>query len=265
MSSSFWQWVQVGEGPLVASAIHDGHALRREVEERIALSEPDRLREEDPYTIRWTEVAPNRIHVFRSRFEVDLNRPRDKAVYRRPEDAWNLQVWKKEPPESMIAASLEEYDAFYAGVEARLRELERRHGHFVLLDIHSYNHRRGGPEASPEDYEENPEVNVGTGSLDRGRWGKLVDRFMGDLRSAKGFEAALDVRENVKFLGGNFPRWVHRTFPGTGCALALEFKKIFMDEWSGFPEEDRISAIRDALAGTVPGLLEELAGMGRAR
>ncbi|MFO1464031.1 MAG: N-formylglutamate amidohydrolase [bacterium] len=259
----FWEWLEIGEGPLVASAIHDGHQLRPEVAEGIALSELERLREEDPFTSLWTEVAPQRIRVYRSRFEVDLNRPRAQAVYLRPEDAWGLRVWREEPAESLLTASLVEYDAFYAGVEARLRELVRRHGRFVLFDIHSYNHRRGGPEATPEDPEENPEVNVGTGSLDRVRWGSLVDRFIADLRAADCLGAALDVRENVKFFGGNFPRWVHRTFPETGCALALEFKKIFMDEWSGAPDRARIEAIRAALAATVPGVLAELEKMGR--
>ena len=30
----------------------------------------------------------------RSRFEVDLNRPREEAVYRVPEDCWGLDVWR---------------------------------------------------------------------------------------------------------------------------------------------------------------------------
>jgi hypothetical protein len=32
----------------------------------------------------------------RSRFEVDLNRPRREAVYRIPEDAWGLDIWRDE-------------------------------------------------------------------------------------------------------------------------------------------------------------------------
>jgi hypothetical protein len=66
------------------------------------------------------------------------------------------------------------------------------------------------------------------------------------------------VRENVKFKGGQFPAWVHQTFPGSGCALAIEVKKFFMDEWTGKPDRDLIGAIRDALRSTVPGVLQEL-------
>ena len=42
-----WQIVR-GDSPLVATAIHDGHRLRPEVAEMMALSDTDRLREEDP-------------------------------------------------------------------------------------------------------------------------------------------------------------------------------------------------------------------------
>jgi len=265
LKAPVWKWVQQGEGPLVASAIHDGHDLRPEVAAQIVLPEEDRRREEDPFTARWTEVAPQRLLVFRSRFEVDLNRPRELAVYRRPEDSWNLQVWAAPPSDSLIAASLQEYDDFYAGVELKLRELTRRHGRFVLFDIHSYNHRRGGIGSAPEDLEKNPEVNVGTASVDRKLWGTLVDRFVAELRAADFLGGHLDVRENVKFFGGNFPRWVHRTFPGSGCALALEFKKIFMDEWSGEPSERNLQAVGAALASTVPGVLEELEKIGGPR
>lgn len=265
MVQPFWEWRSLGEGPLVASAIHDGHELRPEVAERLALSAAERRREEDPFTVEWTAVAPHRILVSRSRFEVDLNRPRDRAVYLAPEDAWGLRVWKEPPSEKILRDSLREYDAFYAGVEERLRGLERRHGRFVLFDIHSYNHRRGHPAAPPEDTEKNPQVNVGTASADRARWGRLIERFVSDLSAADFLGTRLDVRENVKFFGGNFPRWVHKAFPETGCALALEFKKIFMDEWSGVPDPKKIEAIRAALAATAPGVLEELAKMGGTR
>ena len=49
-----------GEGPIVATAIHDGHALRDECHACIGLDEETRLREEDPYTGRIAEVAPTR-------------------------------------------------------------------------------------------------------------------------------------------------------------------------------------------------------------
>jgi N-formylglutamate deformylase len=247
-----------GDSPLVAAAIHNGHEVRPEVEERLALSEAQRLREEDPFTGEWAEVAETRIVVYRSRFEVDLNRPREEAVYREPADAWGLPVWKVKPSEAIVAGSLAEYDAFYAEVARTFTELARRFGRFVVFDLHSYNYRREGPEAPPADPEANPEVNVGTGTMDRDRWAPLVDRFIADLRAFDFLGRHLDVRENVKFKGRQFARWTHEMFPHAGCVLSLEFKKFFMDEWTGKPDRVPLEAIRQALQATVPGVLDAL-------
>jgi hypothetical protein len=252
-------WKFIGENsPLVATAIHAGHALRAEVVSIMQLSEADRLREEDPFTEAWTEVAGTRIVGLHSRFEVDLNRPRQKAIYLEPEDAWGLQVWREKPSPDIVAGSLAQYDAFYAEVRRVLTGLEQQFGRFIVFDLHSYNHRRAGPAGPAADPAENPEVNVGTGTLDRSRWGPVVDRFIKDLGSFDFLGRHLDVRENVRFFGGQFPRWIHQTFPETGCALAIEFKKFFMDEWTGEPDLVQINIIREALQSTVPGVLEEL-------
>jgi N-formylglutamate amidohydrolase len=250
--------LETGEGPLVATAVHHGHALRREVAELIALSPEERLREEDPFTAEWTALAPTRVVGHRSRFEIDLNRPRDEAFYRGPADAWGLDVWKSPPPEDLIARSLAEHDAFYAALRDVLARTEEREGGFVLFDLHSYNHRRDGPQGPPADPTKNPQVNIGTGSMDRERWAPLVDRFIADLRAFDFPGGALDVRENVKFLGRRVAQSVHEAFPRTGCALAIEVKKFFMDEWTAEVDRERFEAVGAALASTVPGVLQEL-------
>jgi N-formylglutamate deformylase len=247
-----------GASPIIATAIHAGHEVRPEVARLLALSEPDRLREEDPFTDRWTAVAPTRVNVHRSRFEVDLNRPRDKAVYRAPEDSFGLVVWKEPPPEEIVRASLDTYDAFYAEMRYLCDAAEADYGRFVLLDIHSYNHRRAGADAPVDDPQKNPEINVGTGSMDRERWGSLVDRFMADVAAAPFEGGHLDVRENVRFKGGNLSRWVHESYPTTGCALAIEVKKIFMDEWTGREDEAALVSLLEVFRAAVPGLLEEI-------
>lgn len=248
-----------GDGPIVATAIHDGHAVRPEIAERLALDAPTRLREEDPFTGRLAAVAPTCLVALRSRFEVDLNRRREQAVYRVGADAWGLEVWREPCSTELIGRSLAVYDEFYAALERVLRERERRHGRFVVLDVHSYNHRRHGPDGPPADPAGNPEVNVGTGTVDRARWGPLVDRFCADLRAVEVGGRCLDVRENVKFRGGAMAAWIHRTFPTSGVALAIELKKTFMDEWSGRPDEQHLDALARALTATLPGLTESLA------
>jgi N-formylglutamate deformylase len=248
-----------GDGPLVATAIHHGHAIREELRNRCALSEAERLREEDPFTGEWTAVAGARVVVHRSRFEVDLNRPRARAVYLEPGDAWGLEVWREPPTPEMVDLSRSLHDSFYAELTNLLREKVARHGRFVLFDLHSYNHRRAGPEGPPAAPEENPEVNVGTGNLDREPWTPVVDAFLTALGGFDFRGRRLDVRENVKFRGGYVSKWVQKEFPGTGCALAIEFKKFFMDEWTGQPVPETMETIVRALASTVSPVLAALA------
>ncbi|MDQ3952640.1 MAG: N-formylglutamate amidohydrolase [Actinomycetota bacterium] len=245
--------VTVGEGPVAAVAIHNGHDIRPDLEDLVALDDERRRREEDPFTERLAAVVPTRIVVHRSRFEVDLNRDRDDAVCVVPEECWDLHVWASPPDDRVLEEARRIYDRFYAQLEQLLRGIVARYERFAVLDVHSYNHRRGGPNAPPADPAQNPEVNVGTGSMPRDRWAHLVERFVDDLAGC-----GLDVRENVKFRGRRLAAFVHETFPDSGCCLAIEFKKMFMDELTGELFEPELRRLERCLAGTLPGLRESL-------
>jgi N-formylglutamate deformylase len=247
-----------GTDPIVVTAIHSGHALREELQEIMLLSEDERLREEDPFTDAWIAVSDNYLLPERSRFEVDLNRDRDEAVYIKPEDAWGLKLWKTPPSWQMVNRSLQEYDSFYNELRKVFDEMQARHGRFVIFDLHAYNYRRHGPQEPPEPAEENPEINVGTATMDRAFWGALVERFIADLRRFDFLGRHLDVRENVKFKGRHFAQWTHDNYPNVACLLAIEFKKFYMNEWSGLGDPVQIQAIRQALASTIPGIKESL-------
>lgn len=257
MNDERWDII-TGDSPVIATAIHNGHELRSELKSLCALDDSTRLREEDPYTDFWTSVAPTRIIPKNSRFEVDLNRDRRDAVYIHPEDAWGLHIWKQPLTQEMVQRSLDYYDAFYANVQQIADKIKDKHGKFIVLDLHSYNHRRGGPDAPPADPTKNPEVNVGTGTMDRLRWAPLVDRCIQDLAAFDYVGRHLDVRENVKFYGRQLAHWIHTNYPEHGCCLAIEFKKFWMDEWSGQVDQEQHRAILNALRVTVTGLMEEL-------
>ena len=124
-----------------------------------------------------------------------------------------------------------------------------RHERFLLIDVHSYNHRRDGPDAPPMPQEKAPDINIGTFSMPRERWSFLVDPLTDAMRSFDFNGRRLDVRENVAFQGkGEQTRFVHDLYPGSGCAIALEIKKFYMDEWTGAPDPSELAAMRALVA-----------------
>ena len=249
-----WEIVK-GDGPVIVTAIHDGDEVRDQIKDKLKVSDIQRMREEDPFTGRWTEICDTRIIVNRSRFEFDLNRPREKAVYIKPEDAWGIEVWKAKPSAEIIEESLDLYDKFYSEVSELLKEKAEKCERFVVLDIHSYNYRRKGADKQENPPSLNPEVNIGTGTVDKNLWSELVERFITDLRKFDYNGRHLDVRENVKFRGGNFSQWINREFAGKGVSIAVEFKKFFMNEWTGKPDTRQVDAIKDLLRSTIPNLI----------
>jgi hypothetical protein len=249
--SERWWTVQRGPGPIVATAIHDGHDLRPEIATAMTLSDADRLREEDPFTGQAVTRVPTNIVAHRSRFEIDLNRSPADAVYETAEQCWGLKVWREPLGHDLIERSLAIHVAYYRMLGALLDDIAASHDQFVLLDVHSYNHRRGGRENEPTPHADAPDINIGTFSMPREQWSFLVDPLMDAMRSFDFNGRRLDVRENVAFQGkGAQTRFVHDRYPGRGCAIALEFKKFFMDEWIGIPDVAELDAMRRFIAST---------------
>lgn len=244
--------ISVADGPVVATAIHDGHAIRPSLEPLLALPREERLREEDPLTGLLTTVGDVRIRVPVSRFEVDLNRPRDLAVYARPEHCWGLQVWKEPLPEAEIALSLQRWDRFYAMFAELVERMLERWDALLLIDLHSYNHRRDGADAACAPQSGNPDIELGLTTADPGRWGAVVERFGQALRSVPVAGRTPDVRANVRFpTGGHFPEWVYARWGSRVCTISPEYKKIFMDEWTGQADIVQLQAIGRGLQAAV--------------
>lgn len=236
--------------PVVATAVHNGHELRPEIARSMRLESESRLREEDPHTDFFATAFDTSVIVHRSRFEVDLNRPRASSIYVEPADAWGLQLWKEPLSIEVQQKSLSLYDKFYADLSVLLDDVVETSGGFVLYDLHSYNHRRSGPQFPAEPAGENPVVNLGTGSLPD-RWRDVADAFLESMRGERMGVDFLDVRENVKFRGRQVAAWVHENYGEVGCALAIEMKKVWMDEWSGTVAVDLQQVLREALLTSV--------------
>lgn len=254
-----WTLVE-GEGPIIATALHDGHIVRDEVLEHMCISGADRLREEDPFTSIWTTVCPTRLIAHHSRFEVDQNRPREHAIYLTPAQSWGLQVWKTDLPEHVIAKTLAYYDAFYLELKELIERKLQEYPHVFVFDMHTYNHHRLGPGQPFDPAEKNPEVDLinETSGYRHDIFGTLWNRLHRDIRSFDYFGRSLDIRANIRFQVAYLSTWIQANFPGRVASIQFEIKKFFMDEWTGIPDHDQVNKIRELYAFLVPGVLEEL-------
>jgi N-formylglutamate deformylase len=249
-----------GTSPIVATAIHEGHQTRSELKEYFNLSEEERLREEDPFISKWLHFTDNGIVVHHSRFEVDVNRPREKAIYKEPEDAWGLKIWKKELPEEVINTSIKVYDEFYRAAKMYFDNLFTLNENIIVYDLHSYNHRRQAPDivANPA---ENPDINIGTENMDREFWHPVI-RTLTDFFNTFNYDGRiLDARENIKFKGGYFGKWLYGQYGKNICPISIEIKKIFMDEHTGQPYWKDIQLIGQMLEASKQPVLNALGGI----
>lgn len=226
--------VHIGEYslPILAFAIHNGHYLPPEVEANCGLSPAQRLQEEDPYTDGFAECFPNRIVLQTSRFAVDLNRSPEKCVYQKPDDAWGLPVRKSALSEELLSALQQAYEAWYKLAVYQVEKLSAHHPKLLILDLHSYNHRRGGPNAEPDPQLKNPDIIIGRNNLPDTAY-PLLEGLREALNGQSYQGKSLDCRCDVKFPGGYFSRWMNSGFGEKVLCPAIEFKKTFMDEWSG--------------------------------
>jgi N-formylglutamate deformylase len=250
--------IVVGDGPVIAAAIHDGHAVRDSLLPHMAIDEQQRLREEDPMTGILASVGDTRIQVRTSRFQVDLNRPRERAISTNPEDTWGLQVWRGALPPEETEASLAIHERFYAMVRELVERQLARWGCLLVLDIHSYNHRRDGADAPPADPDGNPDIDLGVTTLDRDLWGDVVERFADMLRCHRAGGREPDVRENVRYPdGGHFPEWLYATYGPDVCTITLEYKKVYMDEWTAQADIAVVEGLRTGLQAAVDAVRPE--------
>ena len=239
--------------PIVFTAIHNGHEVRDEIIENFKIEEDVQLREEDPFTEFFAEAVDNRIIVNTSRFEVDLNRSRNKCVYLKPEDAWGIEVHKNKPTADMIVNSQKKYDIFYNRTKLFFDEMARVHKYFFVLDIHSYNHHRMGINEPFDNPKKNPEIILGTNNMDK-KYFSFVEAVQKRIRDFDYLGRQLDTRVNVKYPGGNFSRWIHNSYPNKAICIALEFEKIFMNEWTAEIYQDKMNKLKEMLKFLLPEL-----------
>ena len=242
--------------PLLAFALHDGHCIDESLRGYLLLDEQGRAREEDPYTgYMIADLPVTTVLVHTSRFQLDLNRVKDKSVYAKPEDAWGLNVWDG-LPHTAIEALHKSYDVFYTEIRLLIEETIKAHDCFCILDVHSYNHRRENP-LKDADQATHPEINLGT-FYNKEKWLTLCDSYNSFLSASAILGHQPDVRQNIIFKGGAFAQWVTKNFGDYGAVLSVELKKTFMDEWTGIADIPHVNNLKELLQSLAGFLKKEI-------
>ena len=150
----------------MCGAVHNGHQFRKELWDNCVHSEYERWFEEDPATKEMVHSHPIVIAGMDSRFEYDLNRSPETAIY---EDAWGKRLWYSSLSDKKRAKSLTKHENFYRIVQALVSKLEEKFGVCIVYDMHSYNWKRWDREV--------PTWNLGTSNIDNNRFGKEVENW----------------------------------------------------------------------------------------
>jgi N-formylglutamate deformylase len=243
MLSSVW-YFNNDSIPVLAAAIHNGHKMPEELLSICGISEADRLREEDPYTREFAELFPNHLYLQTSRFCIDLNRSPDKAVYLTPEDCWGLPARTHPIPPDLLEKLRQDYSSWYDLLRYQIDRMLSLHPFLVVLDLHSFNHRRGGPDAEPDPQSQNPDIIIGRSNLQEKHYAS-AQSFCELLNGKEYLGKPLDCRLDVKFTGGYLSRWLNHFYPDRLICLAIEFKKTWMDEWSGLVDAQAVAELKD--------------------
>jgi hypothetical protein len=202
------------------AAVHNGHQFRKELWKNCLHTEYERWFEEDPATKEMIRSNPIVIAGCDSRFEYDLNRAPETAIY---DDAWGKQLWKNPLPENQKLKSLEKHANFYKVVAALMAKLEEKFKVCIVYDMHSYNWKRWTREV--------PTWNLGTANVDNNRFGNEIESWRAILEKTP-------LPNNIKstslinntFQGnGYFLKYITQNFKNT-LVLATEIAKIYCDE-----------------------------------
>ncbi|MEO0405158.1 MAG: N-formylglutamate amidohydrolase, partial [Bacteroidota bacterium] len=227
--------------PYVCTAIHDGGGFRDELKIKSILTDYDRWYEEDPYTAEFISSMPIVLAGRDSRFEYDLNRAPDVAVY---DTAWGKKVWKKPLTKAEKQRSLKKHHNYYQVTHALIEKLESMFNACLVYDMHSYNYQRWDREV--------PVFNIGTERIDNNRFGHLAEAWRLELDKidiGNGTESYARINDTFYGRGYNLS-FITENFENT-LVLATEVSKVYCNELTGEPHPRVIRTLRDQMKNAI--------------
>jgi len=238
------------------TAIHAGNRIREDLQDVVEVSLADRYREEDPGTEEFIKDFPIQIVARDSRFEYDINRASDRAVYLTPDMAWRLNVWKRPLTQDEINISLAKHDEFHRLMDIVVDYLLQQNKNAIIFDSHSYCYQR--EERLPWYVDKKPVINLGTESINQPVFGTMIKIFLDHLEKISINGRSISVAENEIFKGGYLAKRFCTQHHDRLVVFAIEFKKIFMDEWSGEFYQPIFEELVDKFSLTVKNFLVEI-------
>ncbi|WP_299123136.1 N-formylglutamate amidohydrolase [uncultured Winogradskyella sp.] len=228
--------------PYACAAVHDGHQFRRDLWDNCLHTAYDRWYEEDPETKNMVISHPILIAGCDSRFEYDLNRTPEEAVF---ETAWGKQLWKQPLSEAEKKESLKKHTNFYKVVGALISKLEEKFGVCIVYDMHSYNWQRWDREV--------PTWNLGTSNIDNERFGEQIESWRKALTSIRlphGIKQTAEIN-NTFYGNGYFLKFITNNFKNT-LVLATEIAKVYCDEYKQINYPEVVAAVEQQLQALLP-------------
>ncbi len=223
--------------PYVCAAIHNGTNFNRNLWKKCLHSQYDRWYEEDPGTGDMISLLPITLIAHDSRFEYDLNRAPQDAIY---QTAWGRNLWKEPLTAVEKDTALIKHDNFYRVVLQLLVKLEEMFESTVFYDLHSYNYKRWDRPV--------PVFNIGTSNVDQIKYKIGIEQWCSILdRIELPIEETVSCKINDVFQGnGYFLKYVTTNSKNT-LVLATEVSKIYCDEENGFLYPEVVHALKDQL------------------
>ena len=219
------------------AAVHDGHQFRKDLWNNCIHTEYERWYEEDPETKTMINSHPIVIAGCDSRFEYDLNRAPEDAVF---ETAWGKELWHRPLSEAEKNKSLDKHANFYKVVHALVSKLEEKFGVAIVYDMHSYNWKRWDREV--------PTWNLGTSNVDNDRFGDDIEtwrQYLSELKFPHNIKSTSKI--NDTFQGnGYFLKYITKNFQNT-LVLATEIAKVYCDEYSYIIYPEVVAAVEKQL------------------
>ncbi|CAM1368629.1 N-formylglutamate amidohydrolase [Tenacibaculum xiamenense] len=228
--------------PYVCAAVHDGHQFRKELWDNCLHTEYERWYEEDPATKQMIQSHPIVIAGMDSRFEYDLNRPPETAIYK---DAWKRKLWKSSLTNEQRNRSLEKHSNFYKVVHALIEKIESTFSVCIVYDMHSYNWQRWDRKV--------PTWNLGTTNVDNERFSDDIEIWREILeRTPLPNEIESSSKINDTFQGnGYFLKYITANFKNT-LVLATEIAKVYCNEVEQILYPEVIDSVEKYLKLTLP-------------